>query len=40
LGLAIVQRIVEEHEGTITASNRPEGGAIMAVKLPALGRVG
>ncbi|MGH8504115.1 MAG: ATP-binding protein [Gammaproteobacteria bacterium] len=34
LGLSIVQRIVEEHGGQITASNRPEGGAVMEVRLP------
>lgn len=33
LGLAIVKRIVEEHGGDITAGNRPEGGAIMTVRL-------
>jgi PAS domain S-box-containing protein len=34
LGLSIVARIVEEHGGRVTAANRPEGGAIMAVRLP------
>jgi signal transduction histidine kinase len=34
LGLSIVQRIVEEHHGTISAGNRLEGGAVMAVRLP------
>jgi signal transduction histidine kinase len=34
LGLSIVQRIVEEHQGTIAASNRSEGGAVMTVRLP------
>jgi len=35
LGLSIVQKIVEEHEGTISAENAPEGGAVMVVKFPA-----
>ena len=34
LGLSLAQRIVEQHAGTITAANRPEGGAIMTVRLP------
>jgi signal transduction histidine kinase len=34
LGLSIVQRIVEEHGGRVTASNHPEGGAMMVVWLP------
>jgi PAS domain S-box-containing protein len=34
LGLAVVQRIVEEHGGRIAAGNRPEGGAVMTVRLP------
>ena len=35
LGLSIVQRIVEEHGGTITAGNCPEGGgAVMVVRFP------
>lgn len=33
-GLSIVQRIVEEHRGSIAASNRPAGGAMMIVRLP------
>jgi len=32
LGLSIVQRIVEEHKGTITPANRSEGGAVMTLK--------
>lgn len=34
LGLSLAQRIVEQHAGTITAANRPEGGAIMTIRLP------
>jgi signal transduction histidine kinase len=34
LGLAIVRRIVDEHHGSVEAGNRPEGGAIVAVRLP------
>lgn len=34
LGLSIVQRIMEEHRGTVTADNRPEGGAVMTVRFP------
>jgi len=34
LGLAIVERLVAEHGGTISAANRPEGGAMMVIKLP------
>ncbi|MBK03730.1 MAG: hypothetical protein CL920_29690 [Deltaproteobacteria bacterium] len=34
LGLAITRRLVELHHGTITASNRKEGGAQFAITLP------
>ena len=34
LGLAVVQHIVLLHEGEVTAANRPEGGASLAVWVP------
>ena len=37
LGLSIVERVVHEHDGTVTAGNRPDGGAIVSVRLPARG---
>jgi signal transduction histidine kinase len=35
LGLSIVQKIVEEHDGIVTASNRAQGGARITIRLPA-----
>jgi len=35
LGLTICRRIVENHGGTITVENRPTGGAIFTIQLPA-----
>jgi K+-sensing histidine kinase KdpD len=34
LGLAICRAIVQRHEGRITASNRSQGGAVLAIELP------
>jgi two-component system, OmpR family, sensor histidine kinase MprB len=34
LGLAIVRQVVEQHKGTVTASNAPDGGAILTISLP------
>jgi nitrogen fixation/metabolism regulation signal transduction histidine kinase len=36
LGLAIVKKIIDEHGGAIWAENRPEGGARVVIRLPAL----
>jgi signal transduction histidine kinase len=35
LGLTVAEGIVRQHSGTISASNRPEGGARLEVTLPA-----
>src|SRR5262249_36269172 len=35
LGLYVSARILKEHSGAITARNRPEGGAIFTIALPA-----
>jgi PAS domain S-box-containing protein len=39
LGLSICYGIVKEHGGEITASNSPNGGAVLQLRLPAVGRV-
>jgi signal transduction histidine kinase len=35
LGLAIVYRIAEVHGGDVVAENRPEGGAVLTLRIPA-----
>ena len=34
VGLSICHGIIEEHQGTITAQNLPEGGAVFTISLP------
>jgi signal transduction histidine kinase len=34
LGLSVCYGIIQEHSGTITCSNRPEGGATFCIELP------
>jgi two-component system sensor histidine kinase HydH len=34
LGLALVKSIVDRHGGTVEAQNRPQGGAIIRIRLP------
>ncbi len=36
LGLAIVRQVAEQHGGTVTAGNAPDGGAVFTLSLPAL----
>ena len=36
LGLTVAAGIVTQHGGTISASNRPDGGACLEVSLPAV----
>lgn len=36
LGLAIAKRLVELHGGEIVAANRPEGGAVFTIDVPAI----
>jgi signal transduction histidine kinase len=37
LGLSIVRAIIERHGGKVTAANRPDGGAMFELHLPAAG---
>jgi signal transduction histidine kinase len=37
LGLSVAQRIVAQHDGALSASNHPDGGALVSVRLPAEG---
>lgn len=34
LGLAIVRQVAEQHRGSITAANAPDGGAVFTLRLP------
>ena len=36
LGLAIAQRAIQQHGGTIRATNAPDGGLIVTIELPML----
>ena len=36
LGLAIARKLAEVHNGTLTAENHPDGGAIFTLSLPKL----
>jgi two-component system sensor histidine kinase MprB len=36
LGLAIVRQVADQHHGTVTAANAPDGGAVFTLALPGL----
>jgi two-component system sensor histidine kinase MprB len=36
LGLAIVRQVAEQHGGSVTAANAPDGGAVFSLRLPAV----
>ncbi|MFL5823317.1 MAG: sensor histidine kinase [Solirubrobacteraceae bacterium] len=36
LGLAIVRQVAEQHHGSVTAANAPDGGAVFTIRLPVL----
>lgn len=38
LGLSIARRIVEQHNGTLTAETHPEGGAVFRIEVPLLSK--
>jgi signal transduction histidine kinase len=38
VGLSICYGIIEDHQGTITAENSPDGGVVFTISLP-LGQV-
>lgn len=40
LGLAIASEIIKEHNGVLTAENRPGGGAVFSVSLPVIDATG
>jgi C4-dicarboxylate-specific signal transduction histidine kinase len=35
IGLALTHRIITQHDGTLTATNAPDGGALFTIKLAA-----
>src|SRR5206468_7544397 len=37
LGLSATYGIIQDHQGLITCHNRPQGGAMFLIRLPALG---
>jgi signal transduction histidine kinase len=37
LGLAITRRVIEAHGGHVAAANRPGGGLLVTLELPAAG---
>ena len=34
VGLALAYRVINQHGGTLTAANSPDGGAVFTVRLP------